>query len=318
MNALLQLYVYLKLVIIPLCWPDSQGRCACGYGHKGKAIGKGPLIKYKHLVQAPPSTAQILRWFARRPFANAGLLLEPAAYVVIDLDSAAAADEATRLGLPPTIRARRGEHQHHYYHRQACAPAARAIHRGVTRHIDVLSAGYVVLPPSRHRSGQPYEWIVPPAGGVLPDAPGWAIDMLTTGNTPSSRHTTPPVLPVNLPTIEAASLQIDDDTRGLILHGRTHDPGRYPSRSEALFETERRLIRNGYDDLTIAGVLLNPKFQISDKPRERGPDWLATDIARARQVECDSVPEMSPHPSRRRRSAAAHRAGRSTFEVEVG
>jgi hypothetical protein len=71
------------------------------------------------------------------------------------------------------------------------------------------------------------------------------------------------------------------------------NPTRYPSRSEALFAVISALIQAGYDDATIAAIVLNPHHGISDKPRsQRDPrspryeasirSWTAKEIARAR------------------------------------
>jgi hypothetical protein len=58
---------------------------------------------------------------------------------------------------------------------------------------------------------------------------------------------------------------------------------RYPSRSEAVFSVVVSMIRAGYDDARIAGVLLDARFGIADKPRQQGARWLAHEIARARR-----------------------------------
>jgi hypothetical protein len=43
------------------------------------------------------------------------------------------------------------------------------------------------------------------------------------------------------------------------------------------------LIGAGYDDATIAGILLDARYGISAKPRQHGRRWLACEIARARR-----------------------------------
>ena len=67
----------------------------------------------------------------------------------------------------------------------------------------------------------------------------------------------------------------------------------YPSRSEAIFAVIHALLRAGYEDATIAAVLLDARYAISQKPLEqknpRSPDyrdmtvgWVAKEIGRAR------------------------------------
>jgi hypothetical protein len=41
---LCDLYLHLRWVLLPLCWPEERGRCGCGRNHEGKAIGKAPLV----------------------------------------------------------------------------------------------------------------------------------------------------------------------------------------------------------------------------------------------------------------------------------
>lgn len=92
-----------------------------------------------------------------------------------------------------------------------------------------------------------------------------------------STHAEVSVLPLELPSIDVQALHVSDLVRTLIRNGT--DTGR---RSEALGIIECGLIRAGYDDTTIAAVLLDPHNGISAKPLEQGRDWVAMDIARAR------------------------------------
>jgi putative DNA primase/helicase len=64
-----------------------------------------------------------------------------------------------------------------------------------------------------------------------------------------------------------------------------HDPdyqGKHASRSEAHGKATEALLKAGLDDLTIMSVLLDPRYTISERPREKGRTWLAGDIARIR------------------------------------
>ncbi|MBI3910327.1 MAG: bifunctional DNA primase/polymerase [Armatimonadetes bacterium] len=154
---------------IPLCWPGEHCRCACYKGHTDpKDVGKAPLLGsgYERLTV---TEALARRWWGERwPEANVGILLAPSGLVVIDLDGQAAIEEATACGLPargPVARSGRtdgGEGRHLYCRRPEGCPVTRASHRGSCRRIEVLSAGYAVAPPSRHRSGRRYERLVSP------------------------------------------------------------------------------------------------------------------------------------------------------------
>ena len=56
----------------------------------------------------------------------------------------------------------------------------------------------------------------------------------------------------------------------------------YQSRSEALFDAVQGLLKSRIDEQTIMGVCFDSRYAISDKPREKGQSWLASEIARAR------------------------------------
>jgi len=234
-------------------------------------------VKWTALVEASPTTDDLCRWAGEFPAANVAILLEPSMLVAIDCDSDGALGEATALGLPraPVSVSARG--RRYLYRRPAGAPAARATRRGQSRALDILSAGVLVMPPSRHATGVRYEWIV----DDMPccDAPGWAVDLLATADTPAGE---PAVLPTDLPVPALGTLAVTPRMKALILHGPSADPRRYPSRSEALFAVLQALICAGIDDATIAGIVMDPAHAIGDKPRELGRRWLASEIARAR------------------------------------
>ena len=39
-------YVHKGYYIAPLCYPDTEGNCACGRDHQGKDVGKAPLTPH--------------------------------------------------------------------------------------------------------------------------------------------------------------------------------------------------------------------------------------------------------------------------------
>ncbi len=81
--------------------------------------------------------------------------------------------------------------------------------------------------------------------------------------------------------------------RAVIVEGRTADPERYPSRSEAVCAVTRELVRAGCDDQMMAELLLNPDFGISESILEHGAKAkaeAAREIANARA----DVGELTP------------------------
>src|SRR5205823_11045492 len=104
--------------------------------------------------------------------------VEAAGLLIIDQDSAEAEAEAQELGLPtaPTVRTGRGCQT--WYKRLPDCPIRSMTHQGASRAIDIKASGYVIAPPSMHRSGQQYEWLRSLDEVALVPAPDWAVAML--------------------------------------------------------------------------------------------------------------------------------------------
>ena len=86
-----------------------------------------------------------------------------------------------------------------------------------------------------------------------------------------------------LPPIDLHTLKIPTWLKTLIKFGEDINAAKsYPSRSEALFDAVQGLLKTGIDDQTILSLALDSHYAISEKPREKGRTWLASEIARAR------------------------------------
>jgi hypothetical protein len=271
--------------LVPLCWPTVDGHCGCGRRdpdtgeprpHTDHDVGNAPLVRWKTYVSAPPSRALVAAWGKCWPEANTGLLLEPAGLIAVDPDSDEALGEAREFGLPRTLTVKTAKGFHFYYRRSTDAPCRRTLNRGDSRKLDILAAGYITIPPSRHRLQATYTVV---DRAVVAPAPAWVIQFL--------REAPEPIAGVANVELPAALGQVDLDTipvspriKHLIREG--DDPGRYPSASEARWAVLQALIAAGVDDAVIAAVLLDGRFEISAKPRAEGLRWLAREIARAR------------------------------------
>lgn len=114
-----------------------------------------------------------------------GLLLGPSRVLAADLDGPAAVEEALTLGLPAdaplSVSGRADLGMHALFARPADMPPARHIGRGTSGRIDLLGAGFLVLPPSRHPSGAEYAWVAEPTG-PLPLPPPWVSDIAAGGS----------------------------------------------------------------------------------------------------------------------------------------
>lgn len=273
-------YAHRSWPILPLCWPNHGGECGCGRSHTGRDIGKAPLTPHGW-EDATTDPTRIAAWLQRLPNANIGIALEPPGLLVLDLDSAEAAREAVALsrqthGLPPAPISRTGGGGWQYIFKRANGcPAANSTRRGTSGKIDILAKGYVVAPPSLHRSGRAYHWELPPDDQQLYEAPDWAVRMLTDRPAVTATAVT---LPDDLPEISLDGLDLPGWARHLLQDGPAE--GAYPSRSEALFAAIAALVRAGCDDTTIAGAAW--ASPVGAKAREQGQPWLSSEIGRVR------------------------------------
>ena len=135
-----------------------------------------------------------------------GVNLEAAGLVLLDVDAKdggplTAEGLFLEHGRPTTLQARTGGGQHFYFKRPEGCPAARRIR--VWPGVDVLSAGYGVLPPSAHPSGRRYTWHLAPDDVELEDAPAWVVEALRTPERTNGHAT-----------VDDAEGPIPDGTRG--------------------------------------------------------------------------------------------------------
>jgi hypothetical protein len=143
-------------------WPVD---CSCRDPACGQ-VAKHPLgaLVPHGLTEATCNRARVMAWWTRFPQANIGLACGQR-FDVLDLDGpqavAALQAFADRHGLDlpaggPVVRTGRPETGWHYY----LAPTGLGRRTGVLERADYQGQGaYVVAPPSRHASGQPYRWI---------------------------------------------------------------------------------------------------------------------------------------------------------------
>ena len=146
----------LGLPVFP-CHSPSRSECSCGKLGCGSA-GKHPRIKGWQRA-ATCNADQIRTWWARWSDANIGVATR--GLLVIDID--AGGDQSLRQleqlygSLPPTMTVSTGGPGTHLYYRR---PPERKIACNVRRlgpRIDVRGdGGFVIAPPSRHRSGDLY------------------------------------------------------------------------------------------------------------------------------------------------------------------
>jgi hypothetical protein len=145
---------------------------------------------------------EIRRWFSGAPQANLGV--HTAGLIVVDIDPRDGGNESLRTleaehgEMPPTWRTITGSGGEHVLF--AC-PDGLEVKNVVAKlekepplgvGIDIRTrGGYIVVPPSRHISGNVYAWSVDhhPAETPLAPAPDWLVARLTTTRTIASPET---------------------------------------------------------------------------------------------------------------------------------
>lgn len=149
---------------------------------------KRPLISWEPYQTDPPTEKQIQEWFAKWPDANVAVVTGAVSdCVVIDLDSAQAADELkhaiTDYDLTNVPRSRTGKGWQLFFQHPGVPVPNRA---GVLPNMDVRGdGGYVVAPASIHPNGKAYKWEVPLTAS-LPKLPGALFAMITAAVDPAS------------------------------------------------------------------------------------------------------------------------------------
>ncbi len=166
--------------LYPIWHVNADRTCACG-NRTCRTPGKHPLgILVPRGVDNATTDPQVIRlWYQRHPYANIGIALEPSGLVSVAPDSVDWRAKFMRRQLPETWSFRSGGgdgHEHYLYRRPEGCPAHRICKSG---EYDIMSAGGVVAPPSRHSSGRRYESITSVMDvGALPEAPAWVVDQL--------------------------------------------------------------------------------------------------------------------------------------------
>ena len=83
--------------------------------------------------------------------------------------------------FPETVKSRTGSGGTHYFFRHPCHISVKNSASKIGKGIDIKAdGGYVVGPPSNHKSGENYAWINRPEETVLAELPAWLLQKLTT------------------------------------------------------------------------------------------------------------------------------------------
>lgn len=153
-------------VHIPLPWGCSCGNDQCKYP------GKHPRVNWKEYEKRLPTVPEIQEWFESSMYgSNIGVVTGVISnLVVVDVDGAL--EEYGKLDLPETLTALTGGGGYHFYYR--CETPIRSLgqavdgKRGFAPGIDLKAeGGFIVMPPSKHESGDSYSWLTKMAPATL-------------------------------------------------------------------------------------------------------------------------------------------------------
>lgn len=113
---------------------------------------KRPLINWKKYQTVLPTEAEVRAWWEQWPEANIGIVTGRLSNIaVVDVEKG-----GSTAGLPPTLIAKTGGGGWHYYYRYVEGIENKTRFRELT---DIRGeGGFVVAPPSVHKSGKKYEW----------------------------------------------------------------------------------------------------------------------------------------------------------------
>jgi hypothetical protein len=170
-------YIAMGFPVIPLCWPTQDGTCGCGRGHEGKSIGKVPLTDHG-LKDATQTQTGVKEYWEKWPNANVAIVI-PEGHFVLDVDAEHGGYESLEIlqeqyvKLPKTLTAMTGGGGIHIWFKAKDIRNTTAL-AGFPG-LDVRGVGgYVVAPPSIHRSGKEYAWI---DQSPIADAPEWLVKL---------------------------------------------------------------------------------------------------------------------------------------------
>ncbi len=161
-------YASLDLAPIPIWGIKSDGSCQCG-NPQCKAIAKHPVGN--SWQTSATTNMDVVRERFRSHTGNIGIALQ-GRYVLIDADGEAGRQTITTLGVfPETLTALSGSGlgAHWIYKLAPGQDAANITDRPFAHKVDVKIRGQFVAPPSRHKSGNRYEWAVLREPALLPD-----------------------------------------------------------------------------------------------------------------------------------------------------
>ena len=291
----------------PYTLPAVQGRedvnnmldAALGYRTQGwsvfplHALGKLPLVKWKHLQTTPAPAAQIRMWWRRWPDANIGIITGPVSgLLVVDIDikhggiDTIAKLEATRGSLI-TMEATTATGGAHLLFRYPDGADLGNTAGKLGPGVDTRGAGgMIVAAPSRRPQGT-YTWCT--GHGTIEPPPAWLVEALT-----------PPAIEPG--TAVAPVISIGDGRKRRLRYFEAAIRGEVESLAAAIEGTRHNMLRDASIRLGQLTAEQAPADYISAVLTNLG-DQMGLDPADVRAAVRDGLAYGREHPRRRESGA---------------
>lgn len=167
-------YASLGWKVLP-CYGIVGGRCTCNGSHaEPKDVGKHPRLPSWN-EQATSDVATVKSWWTQDKESNVGVFCRASGFFVIDIDPRAGGpdsferfEQLVESALPPTVEAVTGEYtaggrvirgRHLFYKCDDNEALVGNLKKAGLPGVDIKHNGYVLIAPSRHFSGNCYEWV---------------------------------------------------------------------------------------------------------------------------------------------------------------
>lgn len=157
------------------CYGIVGGRCTCNSTHsEPKDVGKHPKLPEWNTA-ASANIDVVRKWWEDSPDSNVGIYCKGSGFFVIDIDPRSGGpesfekfEELVNGELPSTVEAITGSYdvrgkqirgRHLFYKCDPSESFLGNLNKAGLKGIDIKHNGYVLVAPSRHFSGNCYEWV---------------------------------------------------------------------------------------------------------------------------------------------------------------
>jgi hypothetical protein len=268
--------------VVPV-WTIRDGKCSCGNPDCTR-IGKHPITKFngqevvpRGVLDATTDPKTIKKWWrlvGNDP--NIGIRAER--FFALDIDDEEAYFELVSVHgrLPDTIESLSGSGGRHILFNQPKGKILGNEQGDLPRGIDVRGRnGYIIVPPSIHKSGDRYEWEASshPKDIKMVDAPEWLVQLISASN--NDLVTQVEFSDAAAP--ELASIDISKTTKARILNA----PAEGEDRSSLDMQVACALADSGCSASQIRAIFMKYPIGKEGKYAERGDTYLERTVSKA-------------------------------------